>query len=69
MLGPEWGKRCAWKYHPRSACPDWENLRQRELDTAIAEINKKTDLNIAIESLERSTLSASHGLIFDTKEK
>jgi len=25
----------------------WANLRQRALDTAIAEINKKTNLNIA----------------------
>jgi plasmid replication initiation protein len=32
----------------------WANLRQRALDTAIAEINKKTDLNIALESLGRS---------------
>ena len=30
-------------------------LRQRALDTAIAEINKKTDLNIALESLQRSS--------------
>jgi plasmid replication initiation protein len=29
----------------------WANLRQRALDTAIAEINKKTDLNIALEFL------------------
>jgi hypothetical protein len=32
----------------------WANLRQRALDTAIAEINKKTNLNIALESLGRS---------------
>jgi plasmid replication initiation protein len=30
------------------------NFRQRALDTAIAEINKKTDLKIALESLGRS---------------
>ena len=35
--------------------PVWANLRQRALDTAIREINKKTDLNIALESLERSS--------------
>jgi plasmid replication initiation protein len=34
--------------------PVWANMRQRALDVAIAEINKKTDLNIALESLERS---------------
>jgi hypothetical protein len=32
----------------------WANQRQRALDTAIAEINKKTNLNIALESLGRS---------------
>jgi hypothetical protein len=32
----------------------WANLRQRALESAIAEINKKTDLNIALESLEQS---------------
>jgi Initiator Replication protein len=31
----------------------WANLRQRALDTAIAEINKKTDLHVEIESLEK----------------
>jgi hypothetical protein len=30
------------------------NLRQRVSDVAIAEINKKADLNIALESLGRS---------------
>jgi hypothetical protein len=32
----------------------WVNLRQRASDTAIAEIKKKTDFNIALESLGRS---------------
>ena len=32
----------------------WANLRQRALGPAIAEINKKTDVNIALESLGRS---------------
>ena len=34
--------------------PVWANLRQRALDTAIAEINKKTDLIISLEELGRS---------------
>lgn len=34
--------------------PVWANFRQRALDAAIREINEKTDLNIALESLERS---------------
>ena len=32
----------------------WANFRQRALNVAIAEINAKTDLNIALKSLERS---------------
>jgi len=32
----------------------WANLRHGTLDIAVAEITKKTDLKIAIESLERS---------------
>lgn len=34
--------------------PIWANFRQRALDTAMVEIAKKTDLKIAIKSLERS---------------
>ena len=34
--------------------PIWANFRQRALDTAIAEINKKTDLGIKLSSIERS---------------
>src|SRR5215469_3452735 len=33
----------------------WANLRQRALDIAIAEINRKTDLHIALAALERSS--------------
>ena len=34
--------------------PIWANFRQRALDTAILEINKKTDLRIKLNSIERS---------------
>jgi plasmid replication initiation protein len=34
--------------------PVWANFRQRALDTAILEINKKTDLGIKLSSIERS---------------
>jgi Initiator Replication protein len=34
--------------------PIWANFRQRALDTAILEINKKTDLGIKLKSIERS---------------
>ena len=33
--------------------PIWANFRQRALDTAILEINKKTDLGIKLSSIER----------------
>jgi plasmid replication initiation protein len=34
--------------------PVWANFRQRALDVAILEINKKTDLGIKLSSIERS---------------
>jgi len=34
--------------------PVWANFRQRALETAIAEITKRTDLHVEIKSLERS---------------
>ena len=37
----------------------WANFRQRALNVAIAEINKKKDLNIALDSLEQ----AEHGRV------
>jgi plasmid replication initiation protein len=46
---------------------NWANFRQRALDTAIAEINKKTDLNIALESLERSLHRRVTALTFAIK--
>jgi hypothetical protein len=47
--------------------PVWANLRQSALGVAISEINKKTDLNIAIESLERSLHRRVTSLIFAIK--
>ena len=37
-----------------ASLPSWASFRQRALDTAIREINGNTDLNIQLESLERS---------------
>ena len=34
--------------------PVWANFRQRSLDVAITEINRKTDLKIGLQSLERA---------------
>jgi plasmid replication initiation protein len=47
--------------------PVWANLRQRALDTAIAEINKKTDLKISLEELGRSQHRRITTLTFDIK--
>jgi len=44
----------AGKVVKETALPLWANFRQRVLDVAIAEINKTTDLNLEIESSERS---------------
>jgi hypothetical protein len=54
VLGLESVKDATGKIIQEAPLQIWANLRQRALDTAIAQINKKTDLNIAIESLERS---------------
>ncbi|HTD16571.1 MAG TPA: replication initiation protein [Chthoniobacterales bacterium] len=45
----------------------WANLRQRALDVAIAEINKKTDLHIALAALERSSHRRVTALTFAIK--
>jgi plasmid replication initiation protein len=54
VLGLESVKDADGKIIQEAPLPVWANLRQRALDTAIAEINKKTDLNIALEALDRS---------------
>jgi plasmid replication initiation protein len=45
----------------------WANLRQRALDPAIAEINKKTDLSVVLESLGRSKHRRVTTLTFSIK--
>jgi plasmid replication initiation protein len=45
----------------------WANFRQRALDLAIGEINKKTDLNIELESIERAKHRRVTGLVFSIK--
>jgi hypothetical protein len=47
----------------------WANFRQRALNIAIAEINPKTDLNIALKSLERAEHSRVTALIFAIKAR
>ena len=45
----------------------WANFKQRALDLAIGEINKKTDLNIELESIERAKYRRVTGLVFSIK--
>ena len=45
----------------------WANFRQRALNVAIAEINAKTDLNIALKSLEGSLHGRVTTLSFSIK--
>jgi Initiator Replication protein len=45
----------------------WANFRQRALNIAMAEINAKTDLNIALESLEQAEHQRVAALIFTIK--
>jgi hypothetical protein len=47
----------------------WANFRNRALYTAIREINKKTDLNIALKSLEQAEHSRVAALIFAIKAR
>lgn len=47
--------------------PVWANLRQRALDTAMTEINRKTDLKISLEELGRSRHRRITTLTFEIK--
>ena len=47
--------------------PVWANLRQRALDTAMIEINSKTDLKISLEELGRSRHRRVTTLTFEIK--
>jgi plasmid replication initiation protein len=67
VLGLESVKDAAGNIIREAPLPVWANLRQRALDTAIREINKKTDLRIALESLERSSHRRVTSLTFKIK--
>jgi plasmid replication initiation protein len=47
----------------------WANFRQRALDVAILEINKKTDIKISVESIERAKHRRVATVIFSMKEQ
>jgi hypothetical protein len=54
ILGLESIKDAAGDVIREAPLASWANFRQRALNTAIREINAKTDLHIQLESLERS---------------
>jgi hypothetical protein len=64
VLGLESVKDANGNVVQESALPVWANFRQRALDTAIAQINQKTDLTVALESLERSKYRRVTALTF-----
>jgi hypothetical protein len=61
VLGLESVQDAEGKIIQEAPLPDWANFRQRALDIAIAEIIKKTDISIAIESLARAKVRGSRG--------
>jgi plasmid replication initiation protein len=67
VLGLESIRDAAGNLIQEAPLPVWANLRQRALDTAIAEINKKTDLRISLEELGRSRHRRITTLTFDIK--
>jgi hypothetical protein len=69
VLGLDSVKDADGKVVKEAPLPVWANLRQRALDTAIKQINAKTDLNIAIESIERAAHRRVAALIFAVKAR
>jgi plasmid replication initiation protein len=67
VLGLESVRDAAGNFIRKAPLPVWANLRQRALETAIREINEKTDLNISLASLERSSHRRVTRLIFAIK--
>jgi hypothetical protein len=69
VLGLESVKDAERNIIQEAPLPVWANLRQRALDTAIAEINRKTDLNIELKSLVRSKHRRVTSVTFAIKEQ
>jgi plasmid replication initiation protein len=60
---------CGREHHPRSSATDLGELSPTALDVAILEINKKTDLRIEVESLERSKHRRVTSVTFSIQEQ
>jgi hypothetical protein len=69
VLGLESVKDAVGNVIQEAPLPVWANFRQRAVDTAIAEINRKTDLNIELESLVRSKHRRVTSVTFAIKEQ
>jgi plasmid replication initiation protein len=69
ILGLESVKDAEGNVIQEAPLPIWANFRQRALDIAVSEINKKTDINIEIESLERSKHRRVTSVTFAIKEQ
>jgi hypothetical protein len=69
VLGLESVKDADGKIIQEAPLPEWANFRQRALDIAVGEITKKTDLNIELESLERSKHRRVTSVTFAIKEQ
>ena len=69
VLGLESVKDSEGNVIQEAPLPVWANFRQRTLDTAMAEITKKTDISIAIKSLERSKHRRVNSVTFAIKEQ
>jgi hypothetical protein len=69
VLGLESVKDAAGNIIQEAPLAVWANLRQRAVNTAIAEINKDTDLHIALESLGRSKHRRVTTLTFSIKSQ
>jgi hypothetical protein len=69
VLGLESVKDADGNIIRKAPLPIWANFRQRALDVAMAEINRKTDLHIELEALERSKYRRVNALSFAIKIK
>ena len=69
MLGLDSVKDADGSVIREAPLPAWANFRQRAVNLAIAEINAKTDLNIALKSLEKAEHSRVTALTFSIKAR
>jgi hypothetical protein len=69
VLGLQSVKDAEGRVIQNAPLPVWANFRQRALDVAIAEIAKKTDLRIGLQSLERAKHRKVTAVILSIREK